>query len=218
MTREDFAAEIRMKDYQRDLFTQRVLTDKGDRNTAIELMIHHPAIMVYYHCYEVLKDASKHDARKFLGYQRLFRQLLTHHNSYHRNFGLTLLANITAHSDTVDFCAFADEYFQCLHDPKFMTAQCCLENLNQIITFRPEYTHDIVEEVLNEQHFRHYTAKQQAVIRSDVMTVLHTAHRNGSHQERILVYIAAQRTNPSPKTSKMAKTLYTRIQEGENRL
>jgi hypothetical protein len=174
-------------------------------------MIHHPAIMVYYHCYEVLKDASKHDARKFLGYQQVFRQLLTHSNSYHRNFGLTLLANITAHSDTVDFSAFAHAYVQCLHDPKFMTAQCCLENLNHIIVHRPEYTRDIVEEVLDDQHFRHYTTKQQAVIRSDVMAMLHTAYLNGVHQQRILAYIAEQRTSQSPKTRRLAKELHTMI-------
>ena len=208
MTEEDFVAGIRAKDYPRDLFTQRVLTDEADRDMAVDLMVHHPAIMVYYHCYEVLKDASKREASKFLGYQKVFRQLLTHQNSYHRNFGLTLLANITAHSDTVDFSAFAHEYVQCLHDPKFMTAQCCLENLDQIITFRPEYTPDVVKEVLNDQHFCRYTAKQRAVIRSDVMTVLHTAYLNGVHHERMFAYVAEQRTSSSPKTRKMAKRLY----------
>ncbi|GAB4327573.1 MAG: hypothetical protein Kow0037_01230 [Calditrichia bacterium] len=207
MTKDDFITTIQPKDYPRPMLAQRILHDTGLRELAIDLMCHHPAIMVYYHCYEIVKDASAQDARPFLAYQAAFQHLLTHQNSYHRDFGLVLLANLTAFSETVNFTDVATAYFQCLDDPKMMTAQCCLQSLNHIITHRQEYTALITTEVLHRPHFQRYTEKQQALLHSDVLNILQTAYRQGVFQEAIRAAILEHCHSRSPKTRQLAKRL-----------
>jgi len=51
--------------------------------------------MVYYHSYYIIARASEISPELFYEYWDDFATLLNHENSYHRDFGLSLIANLT---------------------------------------------------------------------------------------------------------------------------
>ena len=153
MNRDDFSKLIREKDYNRKEFLDLILNEDYYRDLSVNLMINDKDIMVYYHCFEVLKEATKTEPNKFLKYKTDFINLLKHTNSYHRDFGLVLLSNIISGNEKLDFLEFSQDYLKCINDEKFMTAQCCLESLNTLIKYRPEYTNYVIDEVLKTDNF-----------------------------------------------------------------
>lgn len=209
--KNNFIALIQKKEFDKNRFVDKILTDRVCRNLSVDNMMEHPQIMVYYHCYEVLKEATKTESGKFENYKDRFAALLRHGNSYHRNFGLSLLSNLTSGSKKMDFHEFSQDYFACLNDIKMMTAECCLKNLKQIIKSRKEYTGVITEEVMQADNFLRYKKKQQELIYSFVIELLEEAFENGFCRDQIFEYVSGKRESISPKTKKMANQLHKRL-------
>ena len=138
MNKNELTAKIALKDFDLDAFVRLAVEDKGIRDELVRQMIAHPDIMVYYHSYEVLSKASQAEPQLFYRYWSDIASLLDHPNSYHRDFALTILANLTKVDQQDLFASLADQYVAHINDAKFCTAQYCVRNCQKIITHNPE--------------------------------------------------------------------------------
>ena len=92
---DDLILEISDKNFNKEGFVERVLNDSEIRDEIVQLMLKHRKIMVYHHSYSVISQASQMRPELFYPYWDDFAVLFNHPNSYHRDFALILLANLT---------------------------------------------------------------------------------------------------------------------------
>ncbi len=72
--------------------------------------------MVYYHCYYVISKASEEKPELFYDYWNEFVLLLDHQNSYHRDIGLTIIANLTKIDTDDKFSVIYEKYIEHFND------------------------------------------------------------------------------------------------------
>ena len=130
---EDLILEISDKNFNKDEFVERVIDDSKIRDEIVQLMLNHPKIMVYHHSYSVISQASQMRPELFYQYWDDFSVLLDHPNSYHRDFALVLLANLTPADKENKFSNVFNDYFSHINDEKFMTARKCVESTGKIL-------------------------------------------------------------------------------------
>jgi hypothetical protein len=188
-------------------FAQMAVRDEGLRDEIMRQMITHPHIMVYYHCYYVTSKASEERPDLFLKYWDEIVPLLRHKNSYHRDIGLTLLANLSRVDQTNRFAAIFDEYFEHLNDPKFMTGHCCLQNGIRILKSKPEFKPVILNMLIDLDNRCGYTIKQKALLKSDVLEAVDEMYAEADNQGELDVFIRSCVDCPSPKTRARAREL-----------
>ena len=95
MSTDELIRQISVKDVDVDRLVQLVIDDDHIRDEIVKQMLTHSWIMMYYHCYYVVAKASERRPELFYGYWPEIARLLDHENSYHRDFALTILANLT---------------------------------------------------------------------------------------------------------------------------
>ena len=95
MNTEDMIERIAEKDFDVDEFVHLAIWDGKAREEIVFQMITNPDIMVYYHCYYVISKASRKKPDLFDQYWGQIAGLLSHKNSYHRNFCLDIIGNLT---------------------------------------------------------------------------------------------------------------------------
>ena len=206
--RDQIIAAISRKDIDFDRWAQDILTDAAIRETCVELLLTHPAIMVYYNAYQVLSIATRMRPELFTRWFDEFAALLTHHNSYHRDFGLTL----TAHLAVVDTEGWFAECFPafnaCFGDPKFMTCQHYVRTLPIVAAAQPDLIASTVDQLLRMEEICPYTEKQKALLKSDILGFFSAVFfsRPAEEQTRILHFAARALTSISPKTRTTART------------
>lgn len=120
------------------------------RDFIIDQMLNNPKIMVYYHSYYILSHASEINPEQFYEYWDDFVSLLDHKNSYHRDCGLTLIANLTEVDIENRFLSIFDDYFKHINDAKFMAADCCVGNTVRILANKEELRDNIIKILLNK--------------------------------------------------------------------
>jgi hypothetical protein len=199
--------EISVKDLDVDRFAQLAIGEDHIRDAIVRLMMTHPHIMVYYHCYYVIDKASRERPELFLQYWHDIASLLRHKNSYHRDFALTIIANLTQVDQGDLFSSIFDDYFEHINDEKFMTGQCCVQNSLKILRNQPELGDQIIALLLDVDNQCSHTAKQKGLLRCDVLEVLDGVYPQISDQEGVNEFIRASVGSISPKTRRRAKEL-----------
>jgi hypothetical protein len=207
MKTEDLIRQISEKDVDIQEFVLLVTSDTQIRDEIVRLMLTHPHIMVYYHCYYVVDRASQERPDLFYPYWQDVAALLHHKNSYHRDFALTVIANLTQVDSQGLFTPLFEDYFACLHDAKFMTGQCCVQNSRKILVHKPEFRHSIVTLLLDTHQQSAYTEKQQAVLSCDVLEVLDAVYAQINGFKGVNEFITEHITSISPKTRRKAREL-----------
>jgi hypothetical protein len=99
MNADELIAQISDKNLDIDRFVQQAIEDRNARDEIVRQMVANPNIMVYYHCYYVVDKASQERPDLFYPYWSEIAPLLKHKNSYHRDFAMTILANLTRVDD-----------------------------------------------------------------------------------------------------------------------
>jgi len=199
--------QIAQKDVNITEFVQLAIKDESVRDEIVRQMLTNTAIMVYYHCYYVVEQASQERPELFYAYWTEIAALLHHPNSYHRDFALEILGNLAVMDRENRFTAIAAEYFGIVNDEKFMTGNCCVKNLRKIYRYKPEQRDRIVEILLDIDHRCNYSEKQKGVLKADVLEIFEEIHEETSQRHRIDEFIKAQVGCISPKTRKKAKEL-----------
>ena len=199
--------EISGKDADVGRFTRMAIDDGHIRDEIVKQMMTHPWIMVYYHCYYVVSQASHESPELFYPYWPEIATLLKHKNSYHRDFALTIIANLTQVDQEDLFSELFDDYLAHINDDKFMTGQCGVQNGAKIIRHKPSVRDQIVALLLDLENQCSYTEKQKGVLKADVLEVLDSAYEDVSDKDGVGAFIRAGATSVSPKTRREAREL-----------
>jgi hypothetical protein len=207
MDKNELTERVALKDYDLDAFVRLAIEDEDSRGELVRQMIAHPDIMVYYHCYEVLSKASQAEPRLFYPYWSDVAPLLDHPNSYHRDFALTILANLTSVDQQDQFASLADRYIAHVNDAKFCTGQYCVRNSQKIITHKPERLDFFLDRLLNLDAYCDYPAKQKDLLKYDVLVILEQVYGRSPRKDQIDAFIRTASKALSPKTRKKAKQL-----------
>jgi hypothetical protein len=207
MNSADIALNISAKDFALNAFVQAAILEENVRDEILRLMVTHADIMVYYHCFYVVSQASQERPDLFYKYWPAIAPLLNHENSYHRDFALTLLANLTAVDKDHLFLAVYEGYFAHLHDQKFMTAKCCVQNAMKVARNIPELRDPIVARLLDLEVHCRYPANQKALLKHEVLVFLEAVYAAQPHTESLVRFIKAEAESISPKTRHKAKEL-----------
>jgi len=203
--------KISAKDADIGRFVQLALDDARIRDEIMHQMLTHPHIMVYYHCFYVVSKASQIKPKLFYPYWDEIAALLHYKNSYHRDFALTILANLTLVDDEERFSQLFDAYFEHINDEKFMTGQCCIQNSRKILEHKPELQKPILARLLDMDKLCTYTGKQKAVLKCDVLDVLEGIYPR-VRSKQVDDFIRSGVYSISPKTKRKAKALITALE------
>jgi hypothetical protein len=204
---EEIIQSIAQTDFDLDLYCGLVLEDALLRDEIIRPMINNPNIMVYYHCFYVVEKASQQKPALFYGYWPEFAALLNHVNSYHRDFGLVLIA-ILAQVDTENrIMEILPDYLSHAHDQKFMTACCCVQNCKMIIQSKPVLKEKILTSLLDFEKTSPYSESQKAFMKFHLLEIIQQNYVLNAPETIYIEYIHDSILCVSPKTRKKAKEL-----------
>ena len=212
MDPEALIEEISEKDFDKDKYAQLTISNEVVRDEVVLQMRTNPNIMVYYHCYYVVSMASKERPDLFYSYWDEIVELLNHKNSYHRDFALTIIANLTQVDQGNRFSEIFDGYFQHINDEKFMTAQCCVKNSLTVIRNKPELTDKIISLLLDADNLCAYPEKQLELLKCDVLEVLAGISDEVSDREDVRGFIKSGISSISPKMRRKAQELVSRYE------
>lgn len=198
-------SEISDKNVNIDKFAQNIIEDSKLRDEIVNLMLINPKIMIYYHSYYIIAKASEIRPELFYNYWDDFASLLNHKNSYHRDFGLTLIANLTAVDTENKFKVIFDDYLKHINDEKFMTAEHCIKNTAKIMANKEEYKEDIINILLDIDNKCDFPPKQNALMKSGIIEIFDLFYGEITPKDNINEFIKGQLNSISPKTKKTAK-------------
>ena len=199
--------KIAEKDFDVNEFVQLAISDENARNEIVNQMITNSAIMTYYHCYYIVDKASQKQPELFYQYWGEIAALIHHNNSYHRDFALEIIGNLTKVDQDNRFSEIEDDYFCIINDEKFMTGNCCVKNLLKIYRHKVELRNRVIETLLDIDNRCDYTEKQKAILKCDVLEIFDEVYEEAPEQDEIQKFIRAEINCISPKTRKKAKEL-----------
>jgi len=212
MNTSEILEKIAEKDFDVNAFVSLALSDEFARNFIVHEMLTNPAIMVYYHCYYVVEKASQAQPELFYPYWGEIAELLHHKNSYHRDFAVEILGNLTKVDEQDRFSEVEDQYFSIINDEKFMTGICCVKNLLKIYRNKAGRRDHIIQAVLNIDTLCDYTEKQKGVLKADVLEIFDQVYEEAPRRDAINEFIRAQIHCVSPKTRSKARELVKKYQ------
>lgn len=186
-------------------YAEKAINDSQIRDRIVNLMLNNPDIMVYYNSYYIISQASELKPELFYKYWDDFVLLLNHQNSYHRDFALNLMANLTQVDAENKFSLIFDDYFSHINDEKFMTSRQCIQNTAKILTNKGELTEDIITILLNIDARCDFSGKQKALLKSDVIDLFDEFYGKMDDKELINKFVKKELDSISPKTKKKAK-------------
>lgn len=171
-------------------------------------MLEHPKIMVYYHSFYIIDRASCIKPELFYIYREAFTSLLKHSNSYHRDFGLTLLVNLlngASEEEIQKFSVSLPMYLKCLYDEKFMTAECCVRNITRLLEMTNVYDGVILKALIEIELYSNYPDKQKALMDGYIINAMEVLYDRVDCKEEILGFVTTRTESISPKTRKVVK-------------
>ncbi len=161
-----------------------MFSDVEVRKIILKNLFDNKDIMVYYHCYYVISKASEEKPELFYDYWNEFVLLLDHQNSYHRDIGLTIIANLTKIDTDDKFSVIYEKYIEHFNDAKFMTSECFVGNLSKIIRFKPQYEKRLVELLIGIDSICGYPIKQREVLKSYVIKLFDTIYEKSDYKRQ----------------------------------
>ncbi|SHK12085.1 hypothetical protein [Paramaledivibacter caminithermalis] len=205
MNDDNLVERIADKNFNVNEFVKAVLDDENIRGEVIKQLLTNNDIMVYYHCYYIISKASEKKPELFYKYWNNFVSLLEHKNSYHRNIGLTIIANLTKIDEDNLFSSIFQKYIEHFNDDKFMTAQCFVQSMKKVIRNKKQYEKKIIDLLLDIDKICTYREKQKELLKSDIIEVLDEVYKSTKYKDIIVEFIRKQCNSLSPKTKKKAR-------------
>jgi hypothetical protein len=196
-------------------FVQLISDDEPLRAEIVSQMLSNKAIMVYYHCYYIVDQASAIQPQLFYRYWNDFAALLHHPNSYHRDIGLTIIANLSAVDTEQRFPGILDEYLSHINDPKFMTALCMVRNTKKIIRYQPNIQKLIIDFLSSANKRCSYPDKQKALLNADIIEVFDEVYEMTPDKKPIETFVRNEINSISPKTRGKAKEFMKKYATGD---
>jgi hypothetical protein len=205
MDTEEIIHDIADKNFDKSKYIEQIQYDEELRDLIIDQMLSDKNIMVYYHCYEIVSEASLLKPELFYKHWDVFRNLLHHENSYHRDIGLTVIANLSKSDEKNLIFEVIDEYLEHAHDEKFMTSRCCVKNSSKIMLNKPEVMKKIIVYLINLENNCNYPLKQKELLISDIIGAFDAIYEKYDNKAELMSFVRDKTTSGSPKTRKKAK-------------
>ncbi len=201
--------EVAKKDFDRNGIVKRILENEEARDCIISLLRNDHNIMVYYHCYYILQDATSIEPKKFMKYWSTFSELLKHKNSYHRDIATTLLANIISADVNNGFDEIISDYLRIAYDEKYMTGACCVRNLGKILCTRNDKTEYVFNFLIKHEEHSKYSEKQEELLKCEIVAIFDQIFERLSmeNKERAAMFIRRCSKSISPKTRKISNEI-----------
>lgn len=204
-SKDELILKISDENIDIDEFVEIALNNQVIRDNIIQLMLKNKQIMVYYHSYYVIARASEVEPNLFYPYWDDFASLLNHPNSYHRDFALVILANLTKVDIEDKFSHIYTDYFKHINDAKFMTARQCVQNTAKILANKKELTDNIIDILLDMDGRCDFAEKQKALLKSDIIEVFDEFYEQINNKKGLNRFVKNELDSISPKTRKKAK-------------
>ena len=205
METKEIIRDIADKNFDKFKYVEQIQFDEELRDLIIDQMISNKNIMVYYHCYDIVSEASCSRPELFYKYWNICRNLLNYENSYHRDIGLTVIANLSKSDENNLIIEVIDEYLEHAHDSKFMTSRCCIKNSSKILLNKPELMKKIIVYFINLADSCNYPVKQKELLISDIIEVFDAIYDKYDNKAELMSFVRDKTTSVSPKTRKAAK-------------
>lgn len=212
--KEKTLSEISNADFNKEKYVKLAFLDPRIRELIVETMINHPQIMIYYHCFYILEEMSILEPKSLYNYWDDFEKLLNHSNSYHRNFGLILLANLTRVDKENKIVNLIENYLERLNDDKMMTAEACIKSAMKIASIRPDLAEKIISHLMSFENSTKYSEKQKAVMMSHIIEGIEGLPENYKKNSLLINFAKKQVNSISPKTRKLAKAYLMKYKKG----
>jgi len=207
MDLDQLITDISAADVDVKKFTSRVIEDTTTREEVVHLVLTHPHIMVYYHCYYILDQTTLERPDLLYHHWDTLVPLLEHKNSYHRDIGMTLLANLTRVDEQSRFELIFDRFFAHLYDAKFMTAVNCIQNSQKIMRYKPHLVSRILPLLLNTDDLTDYPLKQKELMKAYILPIMEENFDSQGKAKGVLEFISSCTTSTSPKTRNTSRNM-----------
>ncbi len=148
------------------------LKDSKFRDILVRQLLNNYAINVYHHSFLILQEAIKTEPSLFYGYWDGFSSLLKHGNSYHRNYGMALIANLIPVDKDNRFELILDDYFKQLEDEKISTIKYCISYSLIIIKVKPVLGKTIISRIIHLLRFNNHSDRHQKFLVSVFLKLL----------------------------------------------
>ena len=188
-----------------DKYVEKVLKDSGIRKIVLDNLFNNKNIMVYYHCFYIISKASELKPELFYENWNDFVLLLNHENSYHRDIGITIIANLVKVDELNLFSCVYEKYIKSFDDKKFMTADCFVKNLKKIVHYRNDYEKQVIELLVKVDKVTNHTHKQKELMKSTIIELFESIYESSENKSIIYEFIKNQSGSISPKTRKSVK-------------
>ncbi len=142
------------------------------RDILVKHLLNTDSINVYYHSYLILNKVTKTEPSLFYHYWDNFSSLLSYENSYHRNYGMELIANIVIVDKENLFEQIIDDYYKQLADEKISTIKYCISNSATIIKAKPKLATNIIFRIIASLRVNDNTEKHQNFLISAFLKLL----------------------------------------------
>ncbi len=205
MNETKWLKEIADKAVDVERYAQYGIVEAAFREWVVDKMVNHPEIMVYYHSFYIVSRATTYAPECFYAYWEVFEKLLEHPNSYHRDFGLTLIANLIPVDHERRFEKIEGAYLSRIDDEKFMTAECCVANLKKIVGVDAVYCQRIVSFLLEKDSETRHSERQKALLDGKMIEVFEQGYSQLTDKAAIDRFVNRCQNSLSPQTRKRAK-------------
>jgi len=142
------------------------------REILVKHLINNESINIYYHSYLILNEATKLFPSLFYCYWNKFSLLLQYDNSYHRNYGMNLIANLIAVDEDNNFDLIINDYYKQLYDEKVSTIKYCISNSATIIKYKPKLTTIILSMIIDSLRINDNSDRHQNFLISEFIKMV----------------------------------------------
>lgn len=153
-------------------FFDLAISQKDFRDILVKHLLDNESINVYYHSYLILNETTKSMPSLFYYYWDKFSLLLQYDNSYHRNYGMDLIANLISVDKDNNFDLIIDDYYKQLYDDKVSTIKYCIRNTATIIKYKPQLTTIIISKIIDSLRINDNSDRHQNFLISEFLKLL----------------------------------------------
>ena len=172
MTEKEFIRVVSETNADINQFTEEDLSSKAFQELAVTQLMTSEQINVYYHSYHLLHKIAESRANDLVRFWDAFVKLLSHGNSYHRNYGMDLVSLLAVAVDEERLRKVLPEFYKQLEDPKISTRKYCINYSLPIINAKPVLAPKILTRIVGAIDVEDIPVKHKALLVKEFIKVL----------------------------------------------
>jgi hypothetical protein len=143
---------------------------------------------IRYTAFKELSELTEHKVQWIYDKWYILTEKLSSENSFQRNIGLKLLANLCKSDAENRIGTILDQYLEHFHDIKFITSRQCIQNVWKIALNHAGNREKIIRQLENSYYDNIYLKRHGNLIKQDIIGSLFMIYQN-IHDEELLFKI-----------------------------